>query len=225
MTAGIVSYQLCNRAFECDACPLDSAMRMQIFRTKESSGEQPGVSFPATRDTYVYTKGHMWLSQVEPHVAILGIEPGLAASLIAPKAVVFPSVGQEVACRDSLCWLVVDGTTLQLHSPVECEIQSINTELLDHPQEICEHPLSSGWLLRIMTGDNPASCSPLLPRSEIQHFYDRDIASFRKLLTEEVHHATLDGLMLQDGGTPLSSIPVGMRSRRYYELLRTSFHL
>jgi len=27
MTAGVVSYRLCNRAFDCDHCPLDRALR------------------------------------------------------------------------------------------------------------------------------------------------------------------------------------------------------
>lgn len=30
MAAGILSYQLCEREFDCDQCPLDKAMRMHI---------------------------------------------------------------------------------------------------------------------------------------------------------------------------------------------------
>ncbi len=37
MLAGVLSYRLCNRAFECDRCPLDRALREEALAARGSS--------------------------------------------------------------------------------------------------------------------------------------------------------------------------------------------
>jgi glycine cleavage system H protein len=227
MTAGILMYQICDREFDCDKCPLDQAMRMHLVHKDVSLNKtSPASSMIVHKsEEYRYSNEHCWLEQVESNVVKVGIEPTLASSLISVKAVVFPSVGQEINRHDPICWIIVDEGTLQLHSPVDGEIYAVNVNLLDNPQKICDNSISPVWLLKIKTLHG-AFLSPLLrSKRDIQRNYDEDLATFNKLLSETLKGSGSVGMTLQDGGLPFRAIPSGMSRTKYYEILKQAFRL
>lgn len=227
MTAGILTYQICDRQFDCDQCPLDQAMRMHLVHKETAlnripSGSSTGV---AHHEEYRYSNEHCWVEQLGADVVNVGIEPALASSLVSAKAVVFPSMGQEIKRYDPLCWVVVDGTTLQLHSPVDGELHAVNFDLLENPQRICDPTISSVWLVKIKTCDEGSSYASLRSKKEIQRQYDEDLATFNKLLTESAGGSELVGITLQDGGLPFHTFPPGLSRIQYYEILKRAFRL
>jgi glycine cleavage system H protein len=227
MTAGILTYQLCDREFDCDRCPLDQAMRMHLVHKEVSlNGASSGASVIAPQNQdYLYSHEHCWVEQLETNLVSVGIEPILASSLVSTKAVVFPSLGQEIKRHEPLCWIVVDERTLQLHSPVDGEIHAINANLLENPQEICDPTIPSVWLLKIKTYDDVFSSSSLLLKRDIQRHYDEDLATFNRLLTEALRESGSVGMTLQDGGLPFRSFPQGLSRSKYYEILKNAFRL
>ena len=126
---------------------------------------------------------------------------------------------------DPLCWVVVDGTTLQLHSPVDGELHAVNFDLLENPQRICDPTISSVWLVKIKTCDEGSSYTSLRSKKEIQRQYDEDLATFNKLLTESAGGSELVGITLQDGGLPFHTFPPGLSRIQYYEILKRAFRL
>ncbi|MBI5711138.1 MAG: hypothetical protein HZC42_12695, partial [Candidatus Eisenbacteria bacterium] len=94
MTAGILSYQLCEREFDCEQCPLDAALRMHFARGGAPAGESAapdprGAPGPPARHGIacdrLYSRGHCWAKPLgggPPGAAWfrVGLEPGLAAA-------------------------------------------------------------------------------------------------------------------------------------------------
>jgi glycine cleavage system H lipoate-binding protein len=227
MTAGILTYQIFDRQFDCDQCPLDQAMRMHLVHKEGRLAKAPwDASMIAPQsETCRYSNGHCWVEHVGTDLVKIGIEPMLAGCLVSAKAVVFPSMGQEIKRNDPLCWIVVDESTLQLHSPVDGNIHAINVNLLDNPQQICDPTIDSPWLLQIRTDGHGFSSSTLLPKREIQRQYDEDLATFNRSLTEALGGSDAVGMTLQDGGLPFHTVPTGMSRKIYYEILKRAFRL
>src|SRR5512135_2027692 len=85
MTAGILSYQLCEREFDCDHCPLDSALRTfpqqtsadQVQDVKRAKPSESRKLIPG----YLYSRKHCWLKSNEGNIVRIGLEPLLSKLL------------------------------------------------------------------------------------------------------------------------------------------------
>ena len=67
MSAGLLTYRLCDRDFDCEGCPLDSALRRGDLlgnRDREAllTPNRDADDFPEDRR---YTTGHCWVQVIE----------------------------------------------------------------------------------------------------------------------------------------------------------------
>ena len=125
MTAGILSYQLCDRSFECDTCPLDSAMRMHFSPKGSPTKEAP---LKGQSSEIHYSRNHCWIARKTSSSVRIGIEPTLA-TLLAPREIVLPFVGDIVALDQYCCWIIMEGGTLHIPSPVSGTVTAVNSSV------------------------------------------------------------------------------------------------
>lgn len=229
MTAGILSYQLCNHRFDCEDCPLDSAMRMH-FSQQASVAKTLRQAYSSRlegqklRPEFLYSLKHYWIKRQDRSSVRIGIEPKLASILVSPRAIVLPSVGEQVQ-KDKVCaWVVTEGGTLQITSPLDGEVWDANAPLADRPHDLCDYPMDRGWLFELMIKEEDLEQAQLLCMAEAEKIYTEDDAKFQLLVKAELEKNYEEtGNTLPDGGQFLQSVADMLGVEKYFRLVREVF--
>lgn len=228
MAAGILSYQLCERQFDCDHCPLDSALRTIPPRP---SSMEPTVSSPAKSAEklklipgYLYSRRHCWIRSQSDTVVRIGVESMLAAMIGAPRTVVLPSLSERVQADKVCAWIVIEGGTIPVYSPLDGEVTKVNMLLMDQPHDLCSDSMEHGWLFELTTGEEIFNRSSLFRIGEAERIYRDDERRFQALVSAELrkHHAVA-GATLPDGGQVVHNIAAMVGAEKYYQMLREVF--
>jgi glycine cleavage system H lipoate-binding protein len=226
MTAGILSYQLCDREFECDSCPLDAGIRSHLPRKRDENGGRK-ASFTdqqGLRDDRLYSQNHFWTKQISGNLIQVGIEPGLSAALLAPKAIVFPSVGQHIHRGQTCLWIVMEGGTLPVESPLDGIVTSTNHLLSNQPHLLSRKPFDKGWLFELESEAPSPVEAGLMSREQADSKYavdqDRFLAYLQNAASGSQHSV---GITLADGGLRLQNIADMLGPPKYFALLKKAF--
>jgi glycine cleavage system H protein len=144
MTAGVLAYRLCDRNYDCDACPLDAALRGGPVA--KSDQRMAALTFP---DDCLYHRGHGWIRREDEGSVVFGLD-ALAARLLAPAgSIVLPAEGAELTAGGPACWIREDGELIPVQAPVSGVVLSSNTAVQQDPSLLVRSPYNCGWLLRI----------------------------------------------------------------------------
>lgn len=221
MTAGILSYQLCDRQLDCDRCPLDAALRMHFSRPRH---EVPGESEPEHPGHMLYSRNHCWISIPGDGRARVGVEPDLAAALGSPKAVVLPAPSDRIRHDEWCAWIVMEGGTLPLRAPLSGTVTAVNAQVSEQPSALVASPYQDGWLFEVeIKADEPVRAH-LMARSEAQRIFASDVLRFRKRLRDSVDSAPGGvGATLHDGGEFIGDAAAMLGGKRYIEIIREEF--
>ena len=228
MAAGILSYQLCDREFDCDNCPLDAALQMHFSRGADHQKTRPparnGNLAEDQQDGYRYSANHCWVKVVDENVVRVGLEPKLACALLSPKAIAMPSTGDTVRVRESCCWVILEGGTIPLGAPVDGMVCSVNAAVCDQPYRLCTNPYTHGWLFEIQLQGDALSTAGLLSKSEADRQYAEDCNRFNKTLLNALKSNKMSvGATLADGGQALHDVSQMLGPKRYFELVKSVF--
>jgi glycine cleavage system H lipoate-binding protein len=224
MTAGLVSYKLCDRDFDCEHCPLDEALRGEPRSSSRgfSEGLPDSVAFPlrfapSFPEARLYTSGHLCLRAVEETDGSLrGFRLGLdafAAALLGVCHGVRPvSPGVSLQAGESCCQLDLGAGWLSLGAPLESRAGSHNPVLETSPSWAVTAPYGDGWLLELETdvpaeGARDGSGGPagLLDPGEARERARLDLRHLRRRLAlhwlAEIEEPPLAGPEAPDPGT------------------------
>lgn len=217
MTAGILSYQLCDRSFDCDSCPLDAAMRMHFSR----KDERPPSAAMGNEEHTRYSRNHCWVARRNASAVRIGIEPTLA-SLLSPKEIVMPFVGDVVALDQYCCWIITEGGTLHISSPVSGTVIAVNSSVASDPFALANSPFVHGWLFDVRMRSDLAVEPSLLAKKDAERGYRDDHAQFAALVRTALGHQRPGagvGATLPDGGELLRDIATMLGQKKYFELV------
>ncbi|HVP37542.1 MAG TPA: hypothetical protein VMS93_00005 [Candidatus Saccharimonadales bacterium] len=231
MTAGILSYQLCDREFDCDNCPLDGAIRMHFTppagHGARAAGEPQALEGPGRLPTdRLYSRNHCWVKTLgrtpERHrMARVGLEPGLADALLMPRSVVLPSVGEHLKRRCSHTWVVTEGGTLGLAAPTDGMVSAVNPDVVRRPHLLGSSPLEDGWIYEMDVCENELRAGGLLGPEDARKEYALADARFQQLLAEALQSENPRvGATLADGGVALQHVSDMLGASRYFAMLR-----
>lgn len=216
MTAGVLSYQLCDRQFACEDCPLDRAMRTHFTPAQAAAARQPEEQAPDAR----YTRNHFWLTKSGDATWRAAIEPRLALMLPPVKSVVLPAAGDLLDEHAPAAWIVFDDGTLPLVSPGAGKVLRTNEQLRAEPHLIASPSVAQGWLFEIAVSPGQLFSS----REEIGPSYDEDDERFRALVAASLNReAAAVGPTLPDGGSRLDSLITMVGLKRYCEVLALAY--
>jgi glycine cleavage system H protein len=228
MSSGVVSYQLCDRMFDCDNCPMDQAMRRR-FTAVAPSEEHRGHEVRAAehempRDGYYYNRNHWWAQQTGPRLVRLGLEPGLARVLHEIKGIVFPAPKQPLRRGQACIWLVMDGGTMPLEAPLDGTVRAANDALTASPHLLGLHPFDEGWLLELETDDAESIAVEWMSAAEAEPRYRSDQSRFMTSITSTARTRRASGNRKQEvGSAQLRGFVDLLGSTRYFGIVRQHF--
>ncbi len=238
MSAGVVSFKLCDLEFECEHCAYDKIIRSKISnifiaKTYEAPNSIKTMNFSdhakmlidklvdsEINPTYYYAKNHICLFKEEDDVVIIGIDDLLAKILTYITCIVWMPVGELVRQKKSFCWFIQKDKTLTLYSPINGTVLQNNSSLLNSPDHIRTNDLQKSWLTKIQ----------LKSGSRLQDFYTGEEAKvwFEKELTRAKD--TLCGIIEKyrppisssqfDGGIFSGSLSEILPSVEYWRFLK-----
>lgn len=249
MTAGVLSYQLCERDMDCDQCPLDAALRRHFARPAVESESNPGsgcgaqvrdadaIPARATTDRRLpadrrYGRCHSWFRLRSSgtraagggRIGRVGLEPGFAPLLLAPREAVLPRPGERVRAGGPLCWFVTEGGTFPVPSPCAGSVVRGNPRLVAEPSLPARDPLDSGWLVELECTADEYRAATWLEGPEAQLLWGRDRARFERELAAALRSPAGDvGPTLADGGRPLAHLSDMLGAARWFGLVRDAF--
>jgi len=101
MTTGFISYKLCDRSYQCEACPLDQAIKNDEpgeddFQESEETGMEESLKsdFSTQIDGAIfYHPDHCWVQVENPEKVKIGIDDLLAELIMNIKVVILPRAG------------------------------------------------------------------------------------------------------------------------------------
>ena len=228
MTAGILTYRLCDRDFDCDDCLLNTALRRHSEQSNASDNgivSQSAVSAASRglRDGYLYSRNHCWVKKVTDSLVRVGLEPGLSQALLTPKAFVLPSDGQRIQRRQTCLWIVIEGGTLPFESPCTGVIRATNHRLIVNPHLLLLQPFDDGWLFELEVEESFLQSADFLNTEGADLAYSSDQNRFQMMLSRACHGPLRTGFTMADGGQPLRNIAEVVGPDKYFSLLQKVF--
>jgi glycine cleavage system H protein len=191
MTAGIISYYLCDLDFDCENCQLDWAMRKAgPNREQPSSGQSVEVQSPGLRAGLLYGRNHCWLKPLGVRLVRIGLEPGLSGALPALKAVVLPSPGETLRKGQSCLWIVLECGTFAIGAPCDGIVCGRNSRLGEQPHLLRFQPFDDGWLFDLEAEAPSPQDRDFMDAEKAETFYREDAARFKRSLgiTSKANH-------------------------------------
>ena len=228
MCAGLISYRLCDRGFDCENCPLDAALRGPM---------EAGAAGPAHLDRRVadgffpgdrlYSAGHLWvqaLSHDDARVWRVGLD-AFATALIGCTTGVRSALQGEVVQRgDRVCEVDLGFGGLALASPVSGRFLRGNPDLADNPHAVVTEPYGGGWIFEI-EGLDPGGILGL--RSAASAFQQTvlDLRRFRRSLALRLLTASGgNGHAAADASESLRDLRQVLCGAHYIEFLGEFIH-
>ncbi len=177
MEAGLVSYKLCERSYDCENCPFDQVMRMQsrsasspaVEQKKDAEETKPGKKTYTSHETLVnlisdlfspplsvplpgdrlYSRNHVWMKRVEENLYRVGIDHYAAYFLEGIQSIILPQAN-SVSSRNNPCaWILCEDGTIAVRSPLNGKTVKSNSKLKDSVYLVNKDPYDSGWISEV----------------------------------------------------------------------------
>jgi len=228
MSAGLLTYKLCDHDFDCDSCPLDAALRGSLpedpRREALLTPNRDARSFPEDR---FYTAGHSWIRGVKgggKRLFRCGIDAFAAAVIGRCGQVGWEVSEQTLAQGATMCQIDIDLGLLPLGVPICGVVVDGNLALLDTPDQLVTAPYEDGWIVELMAED-PSELDHLLSAEAARGNAQKDLQWFRRrVATQLLSGVDTVGLSLADGGEIVSDLRQMLGGSAYFELLRDLIH-
>lgn len=220
MSAGVLSYWLCPRAYDCDSCVLD-----RILSGREPVG--PSTDGSCDGDTVLHTGNaalgalavplrrrrgvwyhplHLWGRTVGPDRVRLGLDDVAARLLAGAEPWTLPTVGAAVTDGHTLAQTQVGDVSVQISAPVSGRVLARNDALRRYPALAAWSPYEAGWLVELGT-DVPLGPLSGFMRDEavVTRWFEREIDRIAGFARPEDAWQGV-GETLADGGTPCGAL-------------------
>ncbi len=226
MDAGLITYKLCDRNYECEHCPLDAALHgasrpCATGPAAIHNGKHHRMGFPEDR---VYCRGHTWLRSLDAGgIVRFGIDSFAASLMPAPEGFRALSRLGVIQQGHPLCEIVTQHGQLSLAAPIDARVTRWNGALTEDPEILVRAPYDDGWIVDLRPAD----------LDDLRGFESRAAATesarldFRRFLRRVGQELLLEvapsEAMVSNGqmGTDLRQIIGGLR---FLHLLRESIH-
>lgn len=227
MCAGLLSYRLCERGFDCENCPLDAALRGNVA-VGTSSGiglDRPTdpVSFP---DDRLYAPGHVWVqARAGEHARLwrLGLDAFAATVMGCAMEILAVEEGTPLHRGAKVCELELGLGSITISSPLGGELVRTNPGLEARPLRAVTEPYRGGWLVEIQ-GLDPGAILSLLSASEAQARAERDLRMFRRTLALHLLADPPHPPSKRRRPPPLTDLRQLLGGPRYVDLVREFVH-
>lgn len=175
-----------------------------------------GVEIP---QGYAFHPGHTWLSDEGHQNARIGMD-GFAANLVGQiDEIEFAELNRWVRQGQRLCTLKHDDRKVDLLSPVEGVLTSLNEQLVKNPGQAINDPYHTGWLCTIKAPELAINSKNLLQGSLVPAWMQNSVGRVSEMLSEMSPMPAL----AQDGGLPVKGLLFEVSPDAQQELTKEFF--
>ncbi len=246
MDAGVVDYKLCNCQFKCDECAFDAQVRAltgaahevdalhetteHAARGVESSagattqyaaavetvlGSIAKRELPADR---VYAPNHTWAKAGDDGMFAVGIDHFIGTMLSSALSVAISMPATHIRAMEPFAWIVANGETLAVCSPVSGTIVENNPALATQSSVVNADPYGMGWIARIRPDD--PSADVLYPQGEMSAMMKNDSIRYERIMRTELQRVQPQSSgTMYDGGTVIDNFEAILGTKKLYEIL------
>jgi glycine cleavage system H protein len=182
MCAGLVSYRLCNRDFDCEHCPLDAALRGELPAAAQGGAllyrSGSGCALPADRR---YSSTHTWAQRTAEtsNSWRIGID-AFAATLFASVSGISCEPFEQVRAAEPLCSIDLAIGTLTIGAPMGGRVLHHNPQLEIAPVLLLTDPYTDGWIVELRAEEDADAA--LLSCDVARHQLALDLRRFRRTI-------------------------------------------
>jgi len=247
--AGLVSYKLCDRGFECENCPFDRVMRQQpnpvsesvVVRQpgalKENSGDasshdhealiglvgtflNPPQSRPLPTDR-MYTKNHMWAKEIDSNRYRIGLDHFAASLLQDVGTIILPQAGTVYQRNMPFAWIILDNEPVAVRSPLNGKIAASNSALRESPSVIYDDPYDAGWLIEATVVDKDRPKTKPVDAGLMNEIHCDQFRQLQQSIISDIDKTwSSAGTTMMDGGGKPKSVRDIVGAKKYTSMLK-----
>ena len=181
--------------------PQEAAEALQVAPSKALATPimLKGTGFEVPQG-YCFHPGHTWVRDEGHQNARVGID-AFAGNLFGKiDSIELAALNRWVRQGQRLCTVKRDGRSIDLLSPVEGVLVSVNHEVLKDPNLIVEDPYKNGWLCVVKAPELAINAKNLLQGGIVTAWMQNSIARLGAKLQQ------LSPALAQDGGLPVKGL-------------------
>jgi len=221
MTAGVLTFRLCDRGLRCSDCPLDWALRntpRPPAGASDAADDRPCCHFP---DDLFYHPGHTWVRVLPRGVLAVGLDDFGRRLLGGVRAVRRPDPDARLDYGAPAFTAVLEDGAVNLLAPFAGTVTVVNDALAARPELLAEQPYDDGWVFRAVPANPTRALTELLSGRAAGWWARRDEARLREL-AEVARSATGTGEPPEGEPDPLAGVPRAAAERIRSKLLGKS---
>jgi glycine cleavage system H protein len=161
-----------------------------------------------------YHPGHGWARPGPDGRMTVGADDFAQKLVGRPDSITLPPPGARVEQGQPLSRLTIGDKSVDLLAPVGGEVVECNQAVLGDPELLNRDPYGEGWLVQVRPDRRDADAGGLLTGEAAEAWMGSMEASLRKRMTTSL------GLLLQDGGIPVSGLARTLAGDDWDELSR-----
>ena len=166
---------------------------------------------------YAFHPGHTWVHNEGHQNARVGVD-AFASDLFGQiDAVEVTELNRWVRQGQRLCTLKHGQDTVDLLSPVEGVVISLNHEVLKNPSLITSDPYRNGWVCVVKAPELSTNTKNLLQGSIVSAWIENSLVRVRGIMQQ------LNPALAQDGGLPIKGMLFQVDSGLRHQLTKEFF--
>ncbi|HKJ66413.1 MAG TPA: hypothetical protein VKA68_00510 [bacterium] len=249
MMAGVLSYKLCDREYNCDQCELHRVLKSgatyslpseqvaPLFSSPEEQSEAGGIveehvnnwlsQIIAGSKIYLdrcYSPSHFWMYPEEENV-VVGIDTNML-KILHPISEMIPPEPHHQFKRHQYCGLIVrDDLTIPLHAPFSGEVVAVNESYVSHLQQ--EYPSDDHWIFKMHPAEKVQTIDDICQGEDMLRWYVRKIHLIKGYLREMLSRTAIGelGVTMADGGETELNLEHILGKKAYKNLVKEIFAL
>ena len=242
MQAGIVDYKLCDRDYDCEQCPFDSAIQGNhssrplsrpgslTFRSQpvDHAEKKPTGHLSVTgvelSPSLFYHQSHTWARVEEAGRVRTGVDDFGQRLLGRLYRVSLPAVGDEVK-PGHRCWsLTHKAGETSFEAPFAGFVKETNQQLLQCPALLNRDPYGLGWTVVIEPYDLKGSLNNLMFGAHVHEWSEREFNTLSTLVNQ-FHSKSINSSepTFCDGGLLTTEWHAGLSSEQIRAIISSFF--
>lgn len=240
MSAGVLSYRLCDREYECERCPLFLALRGGT--TPAPRDDELGCDPPVLEDPVgkylaalgsgctlhldrAYTPEGLWLMPEASGELVVGLDDYTLRLLQPVDGIMLPRAGVWLGHAAPCAWLNRGRLAVALRAPLAGEVTEV------HPDPALRIPLAGNhadqrWWFKIRPHEPLDEAGGLMHNeSLLTWFLTRVRAVHQELDTVMADGRGTVGVTMHDGGIPNFNLEIVLGRERFHALVGMLFPL
>ena len=176
--------------------------------------KQAGFDVP---EGYCFHPGHTWVADEGRQNARVGID-AFAGNLFGKiDSVELADLNRWVRQGQPFCTVTREGRTIELLSPIEGVLVSLNHEVLKNPNLIIDDPYKNGWLCVVKAPEMATNVKNLLQGPVVLPWMQNSLARIGAMVQQ------LTPTLAQDGGLPVKGLLFQVDNATQHELVHEFF--